>query len=140
MNDAIKLAIGKGGYKHSEYELSVGASLRSPYRHDGISPSTALHHAYRVGADHMLRILYADFVTQDPKFWQALGKALGWSGFKFYFEGKWQYTENPAIKIQGRTPFVYETWLAKALDYHELVLTGGDTESWWNEVLKQSSN
>lgn len=49
----------------------------------------------------------------DPLFWQALGKALGWG----------IYT--------GQPPF----WKSQALRYFNLLLTGGNTEQWWKDLL-----
>lgn len=111
MNEIIKLAVEQGEYMNlKKHSLKFEKLIDPPTEEE---------------------------IVLDPLFWQALGKALGWSGFKFYFEGKWQYTDDPTIQVQSRTPFVYETWLANALDYHKLLLTGGDTEKFWEDLLSE---
>lgn len=82
MNEALKLAIEKGGYK--ELYQTIGR----------IEEQIAL----------------------DPLFWQALGKALGWDGWSVQFYG--------------------DEWLFHAHQYFDLVLTGGDTEAFWKELIK----
>lgn len=52
-------------------------------------------------------------IALDPTFWQALGKALGWHGNE-YLRGEWYW---------------------QARQHHDLILTGGDTEKFWNELL-----
>jgi hypothetical protein len=82
MNEAIKLAIEKGGYEISDQKYAKLMSFPN---------------------------------VLDPLFWQALGKALGWDDFR---------------------AAVPPLWLANALHYHELLLTGGDTEKFWKELIK----
>ncbi len=55
-------------------------------------------------------------VLLDPEFWKALGKGLGWS-------------ENLKDK----------DWIGVALDFFELKLTGGDENSFWEELLKEKN-
>jgi hypothetical protein len=47
-------------------------------------------------------------IALDPTFWQALGKALGW---------------------------IKEYWWPRAMKFYDLILTGGDTDAYWNELL-----
>jgi len=58
-------------------------------------------------------------VALIPSFWQALGKALGWSDKKDH-EGIGGY---------------YPEWQYHAQCFYDLVLTGGDTKKFWEEVL-----
>lgn len=100
MNEAIKLAIEKGGYEG--YKLIGNTFVQNnPY------------------------IQSLKEITLDPLFWQALGKALGWKGNQ----------SSSFSKIQIR-----ERWLKIALLYTETVLTGGDTEELWKELLKEETS
>lgn len=58
----------------------------------------------------------------DPLFWQALSKALGWDKtHTVWFKQSWE----------NREP-----WLNHAHQHFDLILTGGDIESFWKELLK----
>jgi hypothetical protein len=60
-------------------------------------------------------------VALDPHFWQALGKELGW----------------PQISAYSReSDNEHETWRMTALSFYDLILTGGDTDAFWRELLK----
>jgi hypothetical protein len=82
MNDAIKLAIEKGGYENKP-----------------------------------IWITESDIIL-DPLFWQALSKALGWKEFA------------------GRGEGSYPIWKWQAHRYFDLVLTGGNKEKFWEELLQ----
>lgn len=84
MNNAIKLAIEKGGY-----EIVGNMSRESLY-------------------------LNRFQIFQDPLFWRALGKAL----------------DVPETKFNGKP-----AWFVYAMQYHELNLTGGDTEKFLKELI-----
>lgn len=62
----------------------------------------------------------------DPTFWQCLGKALGW--YTPVFNDKHRFSHNHSI---------YPNWLEVALDFQELILTGGDAKAYWDELLKE---
>lgn len=98
MNNAIKLAIEKGGYKY-------GHGVDGDYETDGWSYQEIIDEA-------------RDKVILDPLFWQALGKALGWgtttASNNFGYKNSWQYY---------------------AHQYINLILTGGDTDKFWKELL-----
>jgi len=98
MNEAIKIAIEKGGYKDTEKWIPLEK-------------------------ERVLTLLTREwaFVMVDPLFWQALGKALGWKvGTDKRFDG-----------------YSYE-WQHYAHQYFDLLLTGGDIEAFWKELLKQN--
>jgi hypothetical protein len=67
----------------------------------------------------------------DPLFWQALGRALGWS--ETHNRGK------EVIGFDDREKLV-DVWLYHALRCHELVLTGGDQEKFWKDLLIPQTN
>jgi hypothetical protein len=100
MTEAIKLAIEKGGYIPGQY-------------------------VYKDLADddlHTLSFVPDEVHVLNPLFWQALGKALGWSE-----------ETNPAA---GNPKLWYGDWKQKAHQYLDLLLTGGDTEKFWKELTK----
>jgi hypothetical protein len=72
-------------------------------------------------------------ILLDPKFWQALGKALGWIEFHCS-DCKEMYESNKQCpNSSGVHPLA--GWQIKALRYYELVLTGGDVEKYFKELL-----
>jgi hypothetical protein len=59
-------------------------------------------------------------VALDPTFWQALSKALEW----------------PKISAYPReSDNEHETWRMTAHTFYDLILTGGDTEKFWEELI-----
>jgi hypothetical protein len=63
---------------------------------------------------------FAPLVICDPLFWQALGKALGW----------------PKVSAYPReSDNEHETWRVTAIAFYDLILTGGDTDAYWNDIL-----
>ena len=64
----------------------------------------------------------------DPSFWQSLGKALGWTE---RIDGGLKY-ENGFYK---KLPV--EQWYAHK--FYDLILTGGDTEVFWKELLSSEA-
>ena len=98
-NETCRVAIKKGGYKNEIGILDTTLRL-----------------------EQELSLYEQAFIIQDPLFWQALGKALGW-GFNL--------KKNPFDEDE----IGVDRWLAEALNYFHLVLTGGNTEKWWQELL-----
>jgi hypothetical protein len=105
MNEAIKLAIEKGGWKPEVLGLLITKQLNHP-------------------EDYIEK----DWAVLQPLFWQALGKALGWK------EPKQGRNIVPGFYEPVIAFGLLETWVWYALRYHELVLTGGDTEKFWKEL------
>jgi hypothetical protein len=103
MNNAIKLAVEKGGYDTPSTKI-----ITLQGRRYGLNTINKWYQAY---------------VMTDPLFWQALGKALGWS--------KELYKDNP---FDGTA--IWQTWQYHAHQYFDLVLTGGDTEKFWKSLIK----
>ncbi len=56
-------------------------------------------------------------VVLDPTFWQALGKALGWAPI-------------------GEATLERGTWFSNAHGFYSLILIGGDTAKFWEEILQ----
>jgi hypothetical protein len=106
MNEAIKLAIEKGGYE-------------------------SRHYLYQIDLDKpgdLESSMFSNYLTQDPLFWQALGKALGWQEYTHVPLGNW----DEVSKMTTHSDF---TWKYHAKRYFDLVLTGGDTEAFWKELI-----
>lgn len=102
MNEAIKLAIEKGGYNKVIWD----DLYEQPNFQDGDG-------GYFVNYEKIL---------MDKDFWESLGKAL-----------EWKINENLSFNAK---PFKYTPiWVLRARDYFDLVLTGGDTEKFWEELL-----
>lgn len=117
MNEAIKLAIEKGGYEAVEFPIGHNDKY------------------------------YKEKIALDPLFWQALGKALGENR-----EHEWFRCENENCKADSEyvsmifcsycgtklSKFIKhsEWWKTTAMQYFDLVLTGGDTEKFFKELLK----
>lgn len=59
-------------------------------------------------------------IALDPTFWQALGKALGW-------------LDVTATK-KHVCPDCCE-WMKHAQEFYDLILTGHDTEKFWNDLI-----
>ncbi len=102
MNEAIKLAIEKGGYK-APNPWNVAVVEGDLY---------TFGEKFHEGELERLCVL-------DPLFWQALSKALGQNQCNC---GK------PVCSVRE--------WDSMAHTYFDLVLTGGDTEKFWKDLLK----
>lgn len=67
----------------------------------------------------------------DKTFWQALGKSCGWKlqGIDCPVCDNYpnQHSLNADFNIAG--------WLYNAHRFYDLILTGGDTEKFWEEIL-----
>jgi len=63
-------------------------------------------------------------IALDPTFWQALGKALGWDERTTDFDVDEFYMTD------------VQEWEFNAHWFAHIVLTGGDTEAFWNDILK----
>lgn len=86
---------------------------------------------------HPSRIKNWQAVVLEPAFWQALGKALNWSG--------WMCRNcrlGKVLKICGcnnAEAFLIKPWLYYALRFFELRMTGGDEEKFWKELINPPS-
>lgn len=107
--------LSKHNWKVEGYSLQIEEEL-------GFFPF--VHNKFR----HLLRI---ESIALDPTFWQALGKALGWKRNAFV-----QWYDDFANKKEREAIRGVESWLFQARRFNDLILTGGDTEAYWNELLK----
>lgn len=53
-------------------------------------------------------------IALDPTFWQALAK----------------------VGLYTKSPRTVDPWKRTAREFYDLILTGGDTEKFWEEILK----
>jgi hypothetical protein len=63
----------------------------------------------------------AEHIVLDPKFFQALGKALGWGETEIY---RWD-----------GEPLLTMYWKFQATQYFDLLMTGGSTEKFWKQLI-----
>lgn len=79
----------------------------------------------------------------DPLFWQALGKALGWNdNIENIQRCEFCKMKNCHRKILNGKPALNtepNNYLNHAHEYFELILTGGDTEKFWQSLLSGSA-
>lgn len=61
-------------------------------------------------------------IALDPSFWQSLGKVL-----------VWEKMCDPYCRFENCVDCA--NWLPKAHRFYDLILTGGDTEKFWEELL-----
>lgn len=86
-------------------------------------------------------------VALSPDFWQSLGKALGWS--EEDFEGFIHKDDdmlcpcNPEKLVQSGAMIVLHRgpvrWRTEAHNFFGIILTGGDTEKFWSDLLGSQS-
>ena len=87
-------------------------------------------------------------IALDPSFWQSLGKALGWS--EEDFEGFIHKDDdmlcpcNPEKLVQSGAMIVLHRgpvrWRTEAHNFFGIILTGGDTEKFWSDLLGSQSD
>lgn len=83
------------------------------------------------------------FVFVDPEFWKCLGKSCGWEESIEIFMS--DYTGNhpfmggtldyPYVEGAGMT-YKGLRWKYEAMRFFDLILIGGDTDAYWQEILK----
>lgn len=67
-------------------------------------------------------------IALDPTFWQALGRALEWTNS---LRCPLEDCGKPFTKLK----YGMESWMFFANRFSHLILTGGDTTSFWEEIL-----
>lgn len=68
-------------------------------------------------------------IALDPSFWQALGKALGWSDTR---KSNYDFLGKPHVREEMQPS---PDWTRNALRFYDLILTEGDTKAFWGELL-----
>lgn len=122
---AIEKAI-EGGWKNAGYEMcdNCGGS-------GGVYPDATCYSCSATGytkdiSEDWLEASGFD-IALDKTFWQALGKALKWGEH-------WTVRTYGDEKDYMRRDII-ETWRYWADYYLDIVLTGGDTEKFWVDLL-----
>lgn len=143
MNEAIKLAIEKGGYESNDELDAIFWKMGKVHPHKSFMQgsknySVSLHN-FNMGCPdcvrnqtiHEIRQAMRNFnyrkknsVALDPLFWQALGKALGKEKTKVYPD---EHSE-------------LSWWLWAAHEYLDILLFNSDTEQFWKELLTPPSH
>jgi hypothetical protein len=77
-------------------------------------------------------------IALDPSFWQALGKALGWEKYACSdCREQKGFTFDSCVACDAERGRVeQETYLVYAHWFYDLILTGGDTEAFWKDILR----
>jgi hypothetical protein len=116
--EAIEKAI-EGGWKYNGKKVRR-VTLDDPTR----APETF---TVEIGDNELEYCKYMMWqaIALDPSFWQSLGKALGWPEYEE--TGSWSYDGNEERDW---------TWRVRAHRFYDLILTGGDTDAFWKEILK----
>ncbi len=70
-------------------------------------------------------------IALDPTFWQTLGKALGWED-----DGGKNHDPQWTVEYNVDVEHITAKWLNWQMEFNYLILTGGDTEAFWKELLK----
>jgi hypothetical protein len=125
-----------------------------------------MNEAIKLAIEQSGKLFHEDSCTTDPLFWQALGRALGWDsntgssysccfsqeGLKVFSKQKvgiivgeskdkecWrvQWLGNSSKEVYSKNYILVKDWLYQAHQYFDLLLTGGDTEKFWKELLNQ---
>lgn len=84
-------------------------------------------------------------IALDPLFWQSLGKALGWN-IEIHDgcctvcgepmpEGETMFNFHGYSGNCPKPPLKSREWNKEAHRFYDLILTGGDTEKFWEELL-----
>jgi len=121
MNDAIRIAVEKGGYKgfNTWYD---NPKMEVFYEH-GICGTRLGHHQDTKLPEELIL---------DPLFWKALARALSWEQYTEEDIGNWDEVNTMITRTEV-------TWKKKAHQYFDLLLTGGDVEKFWKELLKEAN-
>lgn len=110
MKEAIKLAIEKGGYNWGGWkEVST---LDHSETFDGET-------WYYIGGSQVLE----QQIVLDPNFWKCLGEILSWNDFI-------PECAEPNKIVEPNQ------WINEAMNYYFLLLTDGDTEQFFEDLLK----
>lgn len=122
MNDAIKLAIEKGGY------------LKGPYWWPAQKPNGIELR----GDDQDKEFRTSEQIVLDPLFWQALGKALGWPmyGCESCFTMFDLKKLGSVICSNCGHHGAVRSSTYQACRYIRRTFIGGDTEKFWTHLLK----
>lgn len=137
--EAIKKAIERGWQPFKTVEVSVEGTWEKidfqtySYARPAEEFGTCRINIYRIAL--------------DPSFWQALGKALGWEKKVVIRRGtvignfctpcSSEHPRGECFKEMGFNMDYLDPWVYYAHRFYEQVLTGGDTDAYWQELLTQ---
>lgn len=132
MENAIKKSIEGGGWKQpSPYYRSIDRVVELAYMYDKV--------AILVDEDGFKHRIHTAEITENPLFWQALGKAEGWPEkdepylcpeCKTIGIGTWNHMN--ICKTRNRK-FYWKVYWHLFIDH---LAEGKDAESFFNELLK----
>lgn len=74
-------------------------------------------------------------IALTPSFWVALGKALGWEGkYRETIVGVGHAADGLSAEVK-KVRSKNEVWFDTAHRFYDLILTGGDTEKFWADII-----
>lgn len=129
MNEAIKLAIEKGGYQLSPKEWGDSPVIEQNYKWGNPPPVGLNPNVFWVKngiTGRKVKYHFAEVIL-DSLFWQALGKALGWNWAEK--SDLINLTSDKRIKMGNR-------WQWEAVRFMHIKLTGGNEEKFFEELLR----
>ncbi len=77
---------------------------------------------------------YQGGVVIDPLFWQALGKAKGWNVEHITKDGD-TAKNHRGYRICSK--FCGKEWLYHSTQFFDLLMTGGDIEKFWEDLISK---
>jgi hypothetical protein len=135
MEEAIKLAIEKGGYKLFGYvnlPLFKYETDMQRFDHNSVGKTYCrqITTCTFVWGDYKKTTaeIYGTEITQDPLFWQALGRALGWD------IGGVQYNEPKKMSGQTRI-YLKSGWLYQWHCFIDHLAEGKDADSFFKDLI-----
>lgn len=125
MNEAIKIAIEKGGYRHNGHEIRWEPITKSWWfywiaKDEEGDPYEASHPCCY---DHPL---YQNPLLLDPLFWQSLSKALGWP-----VNTRVALAKYPGVWEQASHRYYAHRWLDAHFE--------GTEEQFWKDLLQTNT-
>lgn len=129
---AIEKAIEGGWIEHLNYERPYFEEREKP---EGFKSDVLIWGTRPDGKREFTQYYYPE-IALDPIFWQALGKSCGWQKQPYLCPGC-QTIGTREGNHMNACPHKYRRgdWREEALEFYDLILTGGDTTAYWEEIL-----
>ncbi|TCU78881.1 hypothetical protein EDE08_101664 [Bradyrhizobium sp. R2.2-H] len=101
-------------------KFAIEKAIEGGWKHfEGLDKKEASLYAHNI-----LALSDWQTIALDRTFWQALGKALGW-----------EQKAGMRVTSIGTADHYEAGWSENAHRFYDLILTGGDMEKWWQELL-----
>jgi hypothetical protein len=133
-------------------EKAIGEGFIEAYEYRGIQDG-GMHlfiwkeepHTEKQWRDFSCLLYPWEKIALDPSFWQCLGKALRWTDCTPCIAEEHRYPLDKNGNASNICKFCNEvftpgTWQEIAHDFYDLILTGDDTNKFWNDLMSGTSN